>query len=238
MKIFRKLLLVIITLALMSFYANAKVLGSVSLKDGEKSDKRLSTVNGSVRIGSDCILNAGASTVNGSISVGKDSKTSKLSTVNGRVRVGSGCSIEGKISTVNGSISCGDKTKISGSISTVNGGISLTGNVAENKVSTVNGAITIDETTIEGNLSTVNGVVRIKNRSVVEGNLYIGKSGSNWFKRIFSSKRKRPLKIYVTGKSKIMGDIVVRKQEREIHLIISDDSSVKGNTEGVKIIKE
>lgn len=238
MKIFSKLFLTILLIAFAAASVDAKVVGSVKLKSGETSNKRMSTVNGSVKIGENCVLNASASTVNGSIYVGNDSRTGKLSTVNGRIKVGSNCRISGKLSTVNGSITCEAKTVADGSVTTVNGSIKLNGSTADTKVSTVNGSISLNEATVSGNMSTVNGTIVLKNGSVLEGNLYIGKSGSSWFKRLFSSSKKKPLKIYVTGNSKINGDIVVRKQEREILLILSDGGKVKGDTEGVKIIKE
>ncbi len=87
--------------------------------------KSLKSVNGSIKLDDNIVVNGDLETVNGGIRVGSEvSVEGNLETVNGGVSVASGGSIQGTLRTVNGGIDL-DNTKVTGTLVTSNGDITL-----------------------------------------------------------------------------------------------------------------
>jgi len=87
--------------------------------------RSLKSVNGSIKLDDNILVNGDLETVNGGIRVGSEvSVEGNLETVNGGVSVASGGSIQGTVKTVNGSIDL-DNTQVTGALVTNNGDITL-----------------------------------------------------------------------------------------------------------------
>jgi hypothetical protein len=100
------------------------VNGRVSV--GANSQVRsLKSVNGSINLDDNIVVDGDLETVNGSIRVGHEvSVEGNLETVNGSVSVASGGSIQGTLRAVNGDIDL-DSTEVTGNLITNNGDITL-----------------------------------------------------------------------------------------------------------------
>ncbi len=209
----KKALLPILAAAFLCFSAcDMSVNRSQYLGDGERS-AGLTSVNGSIRVGSNCTVDGGCRTVNGRIEVGDGSRVDDLDTVNGRIEIGANVQVDGDAETVNGSIECGPGSKVLG------------------KVTTVNGSLELRNTVVSEDLSTVNGDVRLREKSVVRGDIVIkGKRG------FFSGGHR--LEIRVEGGSIVEGGIDVRDPDNEVKVYISKDSTVKGEIRNAKVIRD
>jgi len=178
-----------------------------------------SSVNGSISIGEGAIVNGSVETVNGTIRVEENAIIDDAETVNGGVRIASGVTAE-DVSSVNGTIRIGQNVIIDGEVSVVNGKISLDkGTQVADSVSNVNGQITIVGTQIGGNLETVSGDVMLTDGSTLVGDLIVEKPGGwGW-----GSKKRRKPKIIIGPNSTVVGTIEL---EREVELYISDSAEV------------
>ena len=193
---------------------------SVRIGAGETAGEA-SSVNGSVTVGEEAVVNGEVSTVNGTIRIDDNAQVEDVSTVNGAVRIGAGVSSE-NISTVNGSIRVDEGVQIDGYIEAVNGSIDTEkGTTVDRDVSNVNGNIELNGSQIGGDLSTVNGDVVLSDGTVLRGDLIVEKPGGwNWGWK----KRKLP-KVIIGPGSQVRGKI---KLEREVELFISDTAEVGG----------
>lgn len=206
-------MLSVLVIIFLSFYAcDASVNRSKSLADGGRS-AGMSSVNGSIRIGADCIVNGGCHTVNGGIEVGNGSRVEDLETVNGRIVIGADVEVQGDAQTVNGSFNA------------------AAGSVVLGQVATVNGRVELTRTVVDRDVSTVNGDVRLGDRSVIRGSIVIkGRRG------IFSGGRR--LEIRIEDGSTVEGGIDVRDANRRVRVYIGKDSAVKGQIRNAKVVKE
>jgi len=185
---------------------------SIHVRDGEHSGG-LTSVNGSIHVGSRCRVDGSSHTVNGSIEVGDDSRVRDLETVNGRIRLGSNVDVNGLAKTVNGSITCGSGSKIHG------------------RLTTVNGRIELRNTEVDEEVSTVNGDVLLREKSVVRGDIVIkGRHGY-----LFNQQR---LEIRISDGSRVEGGIIVRDEDVEVKVYLSKDSIIKGEIKNAQVIKE
>ncbi len=202
----------------------ASVNKSIKIAAGEESDGA-SSVNGSVTVGADAVVNGGVQTVNGSIRVDDGARLKAAKTVNGSIRLGDKVETE-NLGTVNGAISVGAGSKVNGEIDTVNGRISLgNGAVVSESIENVNGRIEMVAAEVGGDVSTVSGDVELRDASVIEGDLVVEEpSGWGWNK----SKNRKPRVVIGPG-SKVAGTIVL---EREVELFISETAEV-GAVSGV-----
>lgn len=209
----KKALLPILAASLLVLCAcDMSVNRSQSLADGERSSG-MSSVNGSIRVGSGCTVEGGCRTVNGSIGIGRGSAVEDLDTVNGRIEIGAEVKVDGDAATVNGSVACGRGCRIAG------------------KVTTVNGSIELDSARVGGDVVTVNGDVLLRAGSVVGGRIIIkGERG------VFSGRHR--LEIRVEGGSTVEGGIDVRDPDNDVEVFISKDSVVKGEIRNAKVIRE
>lgn len=198
--------------------AEANVNKSIRIDDDTQASGQ-STVNGSITVGSNTVIDGSLETVNGSIRIGDNARFSDASTVNGGIRVGGGAFTEG-IESVNGTIRIGEASTVSGSVEVVNGKIRIAaGSSVGEDVSTVNGELDIDGTTIGGDLTTVTGDVLLTGGSVLSGDLIVKKPrGWNW------DGKRRP-RVVIGPNSRVVGSIVA---QQEIELFISDSAEVGG----------
>jgi len=192
---------------------------SISVEAGSTTDGH-STVNGSISVGSNAIVNGSLETVNGTIRVDDNVQLHDAETVNGAIRLGDGITAD-DVSSVNGSIRIGKGASIGGGISVVNGRIQLgVGSTVSDDVSNVNGEMIIEGTDIGGDLSTVTGDLMFTNKSVLHGDMIIEEPhGWRW------RKSTRKPKIVIGPGSKVIGTI---HAEQEIELYISNSAEVGG----------
>jgi DUF4097 and DUF4098 domain-containing protein YvlB len=201
-------------LSFLSFYAcDASVNRSKTLGDGERS-AGMSSVNGSIYVGSNCTVDGSCHTVNGRIEVGDGSAVESLETVNGRITIGANVAVDGDAKTVNGSVECGPGSKVRG------------------RVGTVNGRIELRDTLVEDEVATVNGDVRLREKSVVRGAIVIKGRHSHFF-----GGRDRDLEIRIEGGSVVEGGIDVRDPERKVKVYIDKDSTVNGEIRNAEVIR-
>jgi hypothetical protein len=192
---------------------------SINIEAGSESDGH-STVNGSISVGTEAVINGGLETVNGTIRVDDNARIEDAGTVNGSVRIASGVTA-GDLRSVNGTISVAENSSIDGEVTVVNGKISLAGGTSVSRdVSNVNGEIDVDGAGIGGNLTTVNGDVTLSNGATLQGDLVVEKpSGHKW-----NLDRRKPRIILGPG-VRVAGEI---RLEREVELYISDTAEVGG----------
>ncbi len=202
----------LLLLALFFWGCDVSVNRSIHIADGESSHG-LSSVNGSIHIGSRCRIDGGSHTVNGSISVGDDSRVRGLETVNGRIHLEANVDVDGDAGTVNGAIECGGGSKIHGSVSTVNGRIEMS------------------NTEVDGEVSTVNGDVLLREKSIVRGDIVIKGRHGGFFDH-------HHLDIRISGGSWVEGGIKVHGEDIEVKVYLSADSTVKGEIQNAQVIKE
>jgi len=195
---------------------------SIKVDDGARTGSQ-STVNGSVTIGRDAVVDGDVETVNGTIRIEENATVDDASTVNGGLRVASGVTAD-SIESVNGKIRLGENVTIDRDISVVNGKIRVErGSRVGSDVSNVNGEITLIGVEVGGDVTTVNGNVSLSDQTVVQGQLLVEKpSGWGW-----NNSRRKP-KVIVGPGSRVVGGIEL---EREVELYISntaDVSAVRG----------
>ncbi len=191
---------------------------SITIGDGMETDGH-STVNGSISVGADCIIDGSLDTVNGTIRVDENTSVKDVETVNGSIRLASGVSTE-DVGSVNGSIRLAERVTVAGEVTVVNGKISLgKGTKVAHEVSNVNGEIKLDGADVAHDLSTVNGDVTLSDGAIVRGDIIVEKPGG-WN----NSRNREPIIIIGPGSS-VHGTIVL---ERKVELFISDSAEVGG----------
>lgn len=211
----RNALLFVLIITFLSFYGcDASVNSSRRLGDGGRSTG-LTSVNGSIYVGSNCTVDGNCHTVNGRIEVGDGSQVETLETVNGRIRIGARVEVGGEVGTVNGSIECGPGSKVHGDVSTVNGGVELRNTVVDDEV------------------STVNGDVRLRDKSVVRGGIVIKGRNNHFF-----GGHDHGLEIRIEGGSRVEGGIDVRDPERKVKVYVDKDSSIQGDVRNAEVVRE
>lgn len=190
---------------------NVSVNKTVKIRDGEKRDSNINTVNGSIIIGENCDIRGKCRTVNGHIEVGSDSRVKELQTINGSIRIDSNTIVKNDVETINGSVTCESGVKISGSINTINGRIKLSNSEVSRNVETINGNITLSD------------------KSIVHGDIIVKKSKG-------ISHRTRSLKIRLSNESVVEGDIIVKDRDIKVEVYLSDGSKVLGQVKNAEVI--
>jgi cytoskeletal protein CcmA (bactofilin family) len=200
---------------------------SVEVEAGSESDGE-STVNGSISVGTEAVVNGSLDTVNGTIRVEEKARIQKAQTVNGSVRIADGVTA-GSVGSVNGTVTVGENVELS-DISVVNGRISLAaGSRVRSDVGNVNGEIDIEGAEIGGDLSTVNGDVTLADEAVLKGDLTVEKPDG-----FDGGQDRRKPRIVLGPGVRVEGALVL---EREVELFISDSAEV-GSVEGVMSIDD
>lgn len=201
----------------------AMVLGSYlySATADAAEIRNISRVNRGIHVAAEEYV-GDISSVNGGIDLARGANARELSTVNGGIDLDDNVTIE-QAETVNGGIRVGENVTVTGSLETVNGGIRTSaGTVVEHRVRTVNGKIQLRNTTVGEDVVTSNGDISLRDGSVVNGDLLVAKSRSNWWSRLFSSHRRR-MDISIDASSAVRGDIHLY---REVDLHIDDAAEV------------
>lgn len=140
------------------------------------------TVNGRVSVGSNSHVRS-LKSVNGSITLDDNVVVDgDLDTVNGGIRVGPGVSVEGDLETVNGGVSVAPGGSIQGTVETVNGSIDLDNTEVTGDLVTTNGDITLENgSRVIGNL-VIRGTkgrerkpptITVSGASIVDGDIEI-----------------------------------------------------------------
>ena len=200
------------------------VNSSVKIDSGSEASGD-STVNGSISVGSNAVVNGSLETVNGTIRIDDSVQLVDASTVNGSIRIGDGV-IADDIESVNGTIRVGRNATISGEVAVVNGKIHLSaGSSVAGDVSNVNGELRIVGSEIGGGMSTVSGDVWLTDNSTLQGDLVIEKPGG------WGRIRSKP-KIVIGPGSRVLGKI---DAEHDIELYISDTAEVGEVTGNISI---
>lgn len=183
---------------------------SLTISDGQKINKNLSSVNGRIEVGENCLIKGDCRTVNGSIKIGNFSKVKEVKTINGNIELGEGVEVDGDIDLINGNVQAKTGSHISGSITNINGKIKLYHTVVHQNLSIVNGDILLDDgTDITGNI-----IIR-------------GKPG----------KRAQVVKIEIKKGSKVQGDIRVKDSRKKVEVYLSEDSKIFGEVINATFIK-
>jgi len=191
---------------------NMSVNRSIHVKDGETINHSLNSVNGSVIIGSDCVVRGNCRSVNGKIEVGNNSEVEDLQTVNGRISVGMNVEVDGDIESVNGPVTCDQGVKVTG------------------KVASINGSIDLDRTYVRRNIVTYNGHITLSNKSIAQQNIIIKDSRSK-------SDSFRPLKIRIEDESMVEGDIIVRNDDKTVNVYLVNGGKVNGRIRGAEVFQ-
>lgn len=184
---------------------------NIHIEDGDKVNHDIRSVNGAISVGDGCQIMGNCQTVNGSIRIGENTIVEEVQTVNGEVFIAEKVKIEENIETVNGAI----KTS--------------KGTIIEGKVKTVNGGITLKNTKVSRDIVTTNGNITLDDKSHIKGDLIVK------HKRGRESKH---LKIELLNGSVVDGDIFVEQEDRQVIVILKDNSEVHGKVINAEIIKE
>ncbi len=227
--IFTAVLIISVTLGLSS------VNKSIDIDSGEKTDSSLSSVNGSISIGSNVSVRGSLTNVNGSIRTGSKCEIEDgVRNVNGSIRLGDNSSAK-KVSSVNGSIRLGKDVVIKGILKSVNGSMKCeTGTRIKGEIDTVNGSVTLYGTQVGEGISTYNGHIKLKEKSIVNGDIIVHKSKSGFIQRIFGKKKRKELRIRLSDKSIIKGDIINEDEDRDVILELGEGCKVEGKLINVK----
>ena len=195
---------------------------SVKIEAGAESGGATS-VNGSISVGEDAVVDGGLKTVNGTIRIDEGARVENASTVNGSLRLADNVQAK-SLSTVNGAVKIGEAVVVDGDVSAVNGRITVAkGSRVAADVGNVNGEISLNGGEVGGDLSTVNGDVELADGAVILGDLVVEKpSGWSWGKE----KSRKPRVVIGPG-CRVAGVINL---EREVKLFISDTAEVGGVT--------
>jgi len=205
----------------------------IQVAAGEHRSNGLRSVNGSITVGNSAVVDGNCSTVNGMVSIGETASVGEVACVNGSVSLERG-SQAAEISCVNGSIELADKARVNGDVETVNGAIMCKSGVQiAGDLSNVNGHISTRRTFIHGNLSTVNGNIELARDSQVRENIIIDRDHKR--SRL---KPYKPLTITVTSGSKVKGDIIVKGDDPQVTVILSDGGEVLGEIINADIIRK
>jgi DUF4097 and DUF4098 domain-containing protein YvlB len=195
---------------------NVSVNESVNVPDRTKTRHGYTSVNGNIRIGSDCIIRGVCRSVNGSIEIGSHSLLQKVQSVNGGIRVMEGA-------------------KIREAVEAVNGGVEMEPGTESRDIKTVNGPVRLDSASVEADVVTYNGDITLDHGSVIKGDIRIKQRKHGWHGNGRGEKDK--LIIEITGLSTVEGDILVSDPDQKVDVILSGGGKVKGKIERANVIQ-
>ena len=208
----RLCVLSILILAVALPAAATGINSSIHVGSGEVMDHDLSTLNGQIHIDDGATVRGEAETVNGSVEVGRNVQVESVSTVNGDVEIGEGTVVDGEVETVNGSISMESGSRA-------------------RSVGTVNGSLRLNGADVEADVSTYNGDVTLRDGTNVGGDIRISEANSG------SSRRDRPLRIYVEDGSTVQGSVIVEDEDLEVEVYLRG-GTVAGQIHGARVVEE
>ncbi len=191
---------------------NVSVNRTIYIEDGEKVYQSLSTVNGGIVIGKNCVVKGSCRSVNGHIEVGRNSSVTDLQTVNTKISLEENVQVNGDINSVNGSIRCDSSVVVRGGIGTINGDIEL------------------DNTEVRHDLTTYSGDITLTNNSTVGGDVIVKKHRR-------SSDADHRLRIEIRDNAVVEGDIIVRAEDVEVTVSLVNGGRVLGKIENAEVIR-
>lgn len=206
---------------------------SIYVGDGEHKANGLRSVNGTITVGNDAVVEGSCTTVNGKINIGENAEVGEVSCVNGGISLDRNATAE-QISCVNGSIYLGGEVKVEGDVSTVNGSIKCKSEaqIAGN-LETVNGDMETVTTLISGDITTVNGDVTLQESSLVKGDIIIRRNRKKPTRKEF-----RELIITIDSDSKVTGKIEVKGDEPNVTVVLSDGGEVLGDIINARVVRK
>jgi hypothetical protein len=141
--------------------------------------------------------------VNGSVVV-EDNVTAKhVTNINGRISIGNNVSVD-SLDSVNGQIKVGESFVAKESVSAVNGQIVIQGQgKIGGRLTTVNGNILISSVVVEKDIVSTNGSVKLKDGSLVKGNIHFRNSAKHYNKNY-------PV-LHISADSNVQGDIILER---------------------------
>nr|WP_297348641.1 hypothetical protein [uncultured Glaciecola sp.] len=166
---------------------------SVKVAEG-RTVEDVGSVNGSVVI-KDNVTAKRVTNTNGRISIGNNVNVDSVDAVNGQIKIGEGFIAKENVSTVNGQIVIQEQGQIGGGLTTVNGNI------------------LINSVVVEKDIVSVNGSVKLKDGSLVKGDIHFRNSANNYNKNY-------PV-LYISADSNVQGDIIL---ERPVALELENKS--------------
>ena len=210
----RKCLFLILTVSLILFVScNIRVNKSITIEDGDTVRSSLTTVNGNIRVGSECEIRGACRSVNGNIRIGDNSDVKSLQAVNGSIHLDEDVYVSGKIESVNGSVQCQMGVEIRG------------------KIRTVNGRIELMKTRVRDDVTTYNGPILLADQSVIQGDVIVNEAKGSRRDRV------RPLRIEIRDNSVVDGDIIVKDNARNVKVYLSGGGEVKGRIVNAELME-
>ena len=206
--------LLVATLLLMAG-CDFSVNESYHLRDGEKRNTGMNTVNGTIDIGANCVVRGTCRTVNGEISVGQNSVIKEIQTVNGNIEIGENVTVKRDIKTVTSDIFCDKGSNISGGIVAINAKIKLKGSRVKEDIEILVGKIELLEDT------------------EVHGSIIVGKPDAHYK---FDETAK--IEIYIADGAVIDGDIDIQQDQFEARVYLAAGGKVAGEIYGAEVIRE
>ncbi len=182
------------------------------INDGERHSGSLNTINGSIKIGRACSVRGTCRTINGEIIVGHKSRVKGLETINGDIDIDQNAQVMQDVKSINGRINAKEGCKINGDINTINGVIDLQGSL------------------VNGDVTTYNGDITLRGKSRIDGDIIIKLNKDH-------SNRHKTLMIMLKDQAAILGDVIVKDEDRKVEVIIEDRARVKGEIINAKLIK-
>lgn len=174
----------------------------IEVPAGSRLEQSQTTVNGSVSLGEDAIVEGDLQTVNGSIRVGAGATAERVQTVNGSVSLADGARVK-SIETVNGGVSLAANARVERSVEAVNGKIEAgAGAVIDGKVGTVNGQIVLDGAQA-GSVTNTNGGMRLAAGASVLGELRIERPRRGDLK---------PVTVIIGADCRVVGPLVFERE--------------------------
>lgn len=174
----------------------------IEVPAGARLDQSQTTVNGSVTLGDEAIVEGDLETVNGSVRLGSGAAAQQIETVNGGVELGAG-SRAVSIETVNGAVTIGRDARVKRSAEAVNGRIRAeAGAVIEDQIATINGQIELDGAQA-GSLKNTNGGMHLSNGAVVLGELRVERPRSG---------DQKPVTVTIGADCRVVGPLVFERE--------------------------
>jgi hypothetical protein len=197
----------------------------VEIADGEELRHGVNSVNGSIRVGSDAVVDGNLRTVNGSIDIGKRSRVKNVATVNGRVLVASGASLR-KVQVVNGDARIGEDVAIADDVLVVNGRLLMgPGGSVAGDAATGDGALKLDDVRVGGDVTTATGDVELIGGTQVAGAVRVDLG------RGVRVETSEPTRVVIGAGVVVEGGVSF---ERNGELWIHETARISGPVEGVE----
>jgi hypothetical protein len=185
----------------------------IRVSDGTTRNRGARSVNGNVRVGSDCRVRGECMSVNGSIEVGERSMVRGIRTVNGSVSLGAGSQVKREVQMINGSLDMEPGAEV------------------ERGVKAINGPVHLDSAVVRGGVVTFNSDIYLNHGSRIEGDIRVRQTKDS------HRDTERRQVIEITGGSVVEGNIRVYK-DQQVDVILTDGGRVTGKILNANLIQK